>query len=269
MDSELSAINTDYGNWISLFFMKWLYAFCAIIAILNGLQFYFFVFSKPLLAAGGIALFVLFLAFTIYMQLCHNKFSFTNGMLMNKIHKFLVDHLFWNGQGRLLDVGCGTGALSVRCAKRYAQAEILGVDNWGKDWSYGKNQCDTNANAEGIGIRAKFEQGSLVKLVFEDASFDAVVSNFVFHKVRAASDKRQLVREALRVVRKGGSFAFQDMFAQKKYYGNMEDFVEELRKEGITEVHYMHRVENVCGFIPYFVRAPWVLRGVGLLYGVR
>ena len=249
--------------------MKWLYAFCVIIAVLNGAQFYFYAWTKPWLAAGGIALFVLCLSFTIYMQLCHNTFSFTKGMLMSKLHKFLVDHLFWNGQGRLLDVGCATGALSVRCARRYTQAEVVGVDNWGKDWSYGKNQCDTNANAEGVGVRTKFEQGSLGTLAFEDERFDAVVSSLAFRKVRAIANKRQLVREALRILRKGGSFAFQDTFAHKKCYGNMEDFVEELRKEGITEVHYMHRIENVCGFIPYFVRAPWVLRGVGLLYGVK
>lgn len=79
---------------------------------------------------------------------------------MGKMHQNLVDHMEWDEKGKLLDIGCGAGALTIRCAKKYP---------------------------------------------------DAAVSNFVFHEVRTQPDKRQVVREALRVVKKGGSFAFQDM----------------------------------------------------------
>ena len=53
---------------------------------------------------------------------------------------------------------------------------------------------------------------------FPDETFDAAVSNFVFHEVRTAKDKRDVVKEALRVVKKGGAFSFQDMFSQKALY---------------------------------------------------
>ena len=49
------------------------------------------------------------------------------------------------------------------------------------------------------------------------------MSNFVFHEVRTAKDKRDVVRESLRVLKKGGAFSLQDMFAQKALYGDMED----------------------------------------------
>ena len=101
----------------------------------------------------------------------------------------------------------------------------------------------------------KFQKGDAAHLDFPDGTFDAAVSNFVFHEVRSEKDKRKIVREALRVVKKGGSFAFQDLFSQEKLYGDMNEFVEELKAEGIAEVHYIPHVEKQ-GFIPRFVQLP-------------
>lgn len=185
---------------------------------------------------------------------------------MGRIHQYLADHLDWDGRGKLLDIGCGAGALTNRCAKLFPRAELTGMDYWGAEWSYAKDQCEKNARAEGVADRVKFQKGDAAHLDFPDGTFDAAVSNFVFHEVRSEKDKRKIVREALRVVKKGGSFAFQDLFSQEKLYGDMNEFVEELKAEGIAEVHYIPHVEKQ-GFIPRFVQAPWMLSGVGLLYG--
>lgn len=48
----------------------------------------------------------------------------------------------------------------------------------------------------------------------------------------------------------------------------MEEFVEELRREGIQEIYYIPNVEKQ-GFIPGFVQAPWMLSGMGLIYGKK
>lgn len=55
--------------------------------------------------------------------------------------------------------------------------------------------------------RITFQKGDAAQLPFADESFDAAVSNFVFHEVRTAKDKRDVVREALRVVKPGGAFS--------------------------------------------------------------
>ncbi len=104
-------------------------------------------------------------------------------------------------------------------------------------------------------------------LDFPDETFDAAVSNFVFHEVRSAKNKRDVVKEALRVVKKGGAFSFQDMFSQKSLYGDMEEFVEELKKEGITEIHYIGNLEKKLDFIPGYATTPWMISGMGILYG--
>ena len=122
------------------------------------------------------------------------------------VHEHLVEHLDWNGEGRLLDIGCGAAALTVRCAKAFPKAQITAMDYWGAEWNYAKEQCERNAQIEGVADRISFQKGDAAKLDFPDETFDAAVSNFVFHEVRTAKDKRDVVREALRVVKKRRRF---------------------------------------------------------------
>lgn len=39
------------------------------------------------------------------------------------------------GGGKCLDVGCGSGALTIAVAKRNPRAEVIGVDRWGKRYA--------------------------------------------------------------------------------------------------------------------------------------
>ena len=256
----------DYGNWVPLALMKIMALCCGLLllaSILLGA-----LLPTPIPAIFLAALFVLLSALWLYMLRCRALFDFNRGGLMGMIHQYLLEHLDWNGRGRLLDIGCGSGALTNRCAKAFPHADLTGVDYWGAEWSYAKEQCQRNASLEGVASRTHFQKGDAAKLDFPDSTFEAVVSNFVFHEVRSQPDKRQVVREALRVLKKGGSFAFQDLFSQEKLYDDMEEFVLQLRREGFAEVHYIPFVERQ-GFIPKYVQAPWMLSGVGLIYGKK
>lgn len=256
----------DYGNWVPAAMMKILSAL-TVVLLTAELLFLFFLENVILSVIGGIILIATVL-FTIYMWRCRVIFDFSRGGLMGEIHQYLIDHLDWNGKGTLLDIGCGAGALTIRCACRFPDAKITGMDYWNAEWSYAKEQCERNARLEHVADRLTFCKGDAAALEFPDGSFDAAVSNFVFHEVRTQPDKRQVVREALRVVKQGGSFAFQDLFSQEKLYGDMTEFIEELRQEGIGEIHYIPFVEKQ-GFIPGFVQAPWMLHGIGLIYGKK
>ena len=98
---------------------------------------------------------------------------------MGKVHEYVAQHLSWTGNGRLLDVGCGAGALTIRCAKRFPQAECTGVDYWGFKWDYNQSMCRHNAEAENVNERCKFMHGDANNLEFEDESFDAIVSTCI------------------------------------------------------------------------------------------
>lgn len=257
----------NYGNWVP---EKALYMLFGAAVVLGAIAVIVqVVLSKPVITAAAGVLCVLALIMAVYMLICHETFAFGKGNMMAGVHEHLVEHLDWNGEGRLLDIGCGAAALMVRCAKAFPKAQITAMDYWGAEWNYAKEQCEKNAQIEGVADRTSFQKGDAAKLDFPDELFDAAVSNFVFHEVRTAKDKRDVVREALRIVKKGGVFSFQDMFSQKALYGDMEQFVRELKAEGISEVHYIGNLEKKLDFIPGVVTTPWMISGMGIIYGKK
>lgn len=136
--------------------------------------------------------------------------------------------------GTCLDVGCGSGALSIAVAKRNPKARVVGVDRWGKEYaSFSKRLCESNAQAEGV-TNVSFMPGDARSLDFPDETFDAVCSNYVYHNV-AGANKRELLLETLRTLKRGGAFAIHDLMSPQRY-GDMEDFAQRLRDAGYEEV---------------------------------
>lgn len=256
---------TNYGNWVpkTMLYYGWGASSVLLACVLGSV----FLWKNRIASVLFLILFLLCAGMSAYMQLCHRAFSFEGGNVMSQIHRFLLTKLLWDGNGSLLDIGCGSGALTILCAKTYPKARITGMDFWGKGWNYAKEQCEQNARIEKVAPIA-FCQGDAAALPFEAGTFDAAVSNFVFHEVRSQPDKRKVVIEALRVVKKGGYFAFHDLFEQRQLYGSMEELIRQLKAEGITEIHYEPHTERLS-CIPWFVKTPWMLKDMGVLYGVK
>ena len=261
--------NADYGNWVPAAMMGMLWGMTAGFAVITAVLLIFLKTKIPGIICIVITAAVL--CMTVYMQICRNIFDFNGGGVMGAIHQFLVDHFHWdkNREGTIIDIGCGAGALTNRVAKTFPNIRVKGIDFWGAEWSYAKEQCEKNAKIEGVADRVSFQKGDAARLEFADETFDGAVSNFVFHEVKSVSDKRGVVKEALRVVKKGGVFAFQDMFGQKALYGDMNEFVYELKKSGVVnEIYYIANVEGQ-DFVPNFVTAPWMIKDAGLIYGIK
>jgi SAM-dependent methyltransferase len=98
--------------------------------------------------------------------------------------------------GRILDAGCGTGALSAELLRRTSRAEITGID-------FSKDYASYAAASLGSG-RARFEVGDITALEYRDASFDQVYSLLVLHFV---PDTHRALSELLRVAKPGGRIA--------------------------------------------------------------
>ena len=60
--------------------------------------------------------------------------------------------------------------------------------------AHGQAMCEKNAESEGVGFRCAFRHGDANKLDFPDESFDAVVSNYVYHNVMGADKQALLLR---------------------------------------------------------------------------
>ena len=142
---------------------------------------------------------------------------------------------------------------------------MTGIDFWGNPWTYSKEICDKNAEIEGVAKRGVFQQASAVNLPFTDTEFDMITSNFVFHSVRVL-DKRALIQEALRVLKDGGIFAFQDLF-NKQFYGDIGIFYEELKTWGLKEVNLVNAEDFV--HIPVALRVNHMLGNSKILYGIK
>jgi SAM-dependent methyltransferase len=199
MSSQMAA-KPEYGNWVS---KKLIYTPCLLGLVFLVCALLFWVLVIPA---------VLFLLVSLYFAYARYQFSPHGGNLQDRVSELLLTHLDWNGEGQALDIGCGNAALTIKLAQKYPKARLVRIDYWGGKWEYSKNICEKNTEIEGVNGRVTFQKASASALPFEDAYFDVVVSNLVFHEVSDARDKREVVREALRVVKKGGKFAFQDLF---------------------------------------------------------
>ena len=162
-----------------------------------------------------------------------------------------------------LDIGCGSGALTIACAKRNPQGKMVGIDRWGKEYaSFSLPLCEKNAAAEGV-KNASFRRGNAVKLDFPDESFDAVTSNYVYHNITGA-DKQALLLETLRVLKKGGTYAIHDLMSPGRY-GDMQAFVQKLREMGYERVELIDTTDG--SFMTPKEAKRLMLRGSTLLLG--
>ena len=262
---KLSKIN--YANWIPKKLVTGSGAAGALFTILFALSF---------LLAGGILMIILrillgaaailTLALFAYMARARALLSYEGGGVQGKILDNVLQYLDWDGNGTLLDIGCGSGALTVKAAKKYPDARCIGMDYWGGVWEYAQNQCEENARLEGVAARVRFQKGDAVRLDFPDAYFDAAVSNFVFHEVSTQPDKTALIREALRILKPGAPFAFEDIFFSQNVYPDLDGLIRTLSRE-VREIRFVDTREN--DFVPNFLRTPLVAGQMGLICGKK
>jgi len=255
-----------YGSWVA----PRLIVRCAILTLLFGeAAVALCLFAPDLTALIAIVTVpaVLFAGCTVYFLNAKRLFAPGGGDIQNRVLDLLVDRIDWNGEGSALDIGCGSGALAVKLARRYPQARITGLDFWGAAWAYGKAQCERNAALEGVGSQTEFMQGSAFSLPFADGAFDLVVSNMTFHEVKGVTDKRGLVREALRVLRPGGAFVFQDLFLLRSYFGTPDELLAAAKAAGAGEVHF--EPTHTAPFIPKALKLPFMLGAMGVLRGKK
>ena len=208
---------------------------------------------------------VILVALLCWMAWIRRQYAFGKGGMMEKVHQTILSSLDFDGHGSLLEVGCGSGALAVRAALTWPEAKITGLDYWGAMYNYSKALCEKNAASEGVGKQCGFVHGDANKLDFPDGSFDAVISNYVYHNI-TGKDKQQLLLETLRVLKKGGTFAIHDLMSPRRY-GDMQTFVQKLRDMGYERVELIDTTDG--SFMTPKEAKRLMLRGSTLLLGIK
>src|SRR5215472_8876003 len=161
---------------------------------------------RPLLAA----LFLLaILGFYLYATL-RGKFV---------IWAELLDQLELRGDERILDLGCGRGAVLLMAAQHLTTGRAVGVDLWRRFDQSGNSAEATrrNAVAEGVADRVELHTADMTALPFADNSFDLVVSSLAIHNISGRAGREKALDEAVRVLRSGGRLLIADVRATRQH----------------------------------------------------
>ena len=240
---RLGTHGEDYGSWMSNPVFYIIGGIGVLVAVLAVLSFY--VFHVAVLGAVFAVITIALVVLLVWITWIRRQYAFSGGGIMEQVHMVVLSHLDYDGQGKILEVGCGSGALSIRAALTWPKAQVIGIDYWGAVYNYSKALCEKNAASEGVASRCAFQHGDAKQLDFPDESFDVVISNYVYHNI-IGEDMHKLLLESLRVLKKGGVFALNDDM-KPKLYGDMEAFAQKLRDMGYQDVRLIDTAQEVFG----------------------
>ena len=159
----------------------------------------------------------------------------------------------------VLDLGCGTGALSAEMPSDMTTGTVIGVDAAPAMVNVAQRKHGSE--------RCRFEVGLAEALEFDAESFDVVVSSMTFHHLPLGLKERALA-EAWRVLKPGGRLVAIDLDRPTNWLGwiigvagwlllcqppireNIRGVVPELiRKTGFTNIqrgHWSWGIISVC-----------------------
>jgi ubiquinone/menaquinone biosynthesis C-methylase UbiE len=127
---------------------------------------------------------------------------FTTLLGAARVHRALIGQAELAAGQRVLEIGCGTGNLSIRVKRAQPGVELVGSDP--DPLALGR----ARRKARGLtGVR--FDQGYAQQLPYPDASFDRVLSSLMLHHLDRDS-KTAAAAEVARVLRPGGSLHLAD-----------------------------------------------------------
>ena len=143
----------------------------------------------------------------------------------------LLDPLNLRGDERILDMGCGRGAVLLMAAQHLTTGRAVGVDLWRTIDQSGNSVEATqrNAVAEGVADRVELHTGDMMALPLEDNSFDLVLSSLAIHNISGRAGREKAISEAVRVLRPGGRLMIVDVRATRQHQA-------QLAKSGMNDV---------------------------------
>ena len=133
-------------------------------------------------------------------------------------------------RGRIIDVGCGFGAVNLILAKQFVDSEIVGIDLSEPLLRLARKA----AQEAGVGERVRFEKADAQELFYEDNTFDVVISTNMVHLVQ---EPIRMLNELERILVRGGHLLVADL--RRSWLGAVEREV----RSGLT----MREVRDLIG----------------------
>lgn len=158
----------------------------------------------------------------------------TRLMGARRVHRRLVELARTPAGAQVLDIGCGTGNLTILARRAQPDAEFTGSD------PDPLALARATQKAEGLGIR--FERGYAQRLPYPDESFDLVFSALMLHHLDGDT-RAGAIREVRRVLRPGGLLYLADIHGPDP---------ELFAGAGFTEHTRVGRLRAVFGAVEFF-----------------
>ena len=156
------------------------------------------------------------------------------------VNGLVVDRFLQLGGGacrKVLDLGTGPGDIPFLLAQRSSIPSILGVDAAETMLALARPK----AKSLGLEARVTFARADVKALPFADGSFDGVFSNTILHHI---PEPVVFVREAARVLQKGGVLLIRDLYRPS----NLDDCkrLVSLHAAGAPKDHQQLLLQSLC-----------------------
>ena len=128
------------------------------------------------------------------------------------------------GDERVLDVGCGRGAVMTMVAKLLPRGRVVGIDLWSEvpvgQWP---RRCGVQLRARGRCAIAASSHWDMRSMPFADASFDLVISSLAVHNILDRGGRSQAIDVIARVLKPSGRVVIADLAWTRAYARQLED----------------------------------------------
>jgi ubiquinone/menaquinone biosynthesis C-methylase UbiE len=176
----------------------------------------------------------------------------------NRLRTMTIDQAMLKPGERLLDVGCGTGGVTIPAKKRIGEnGPVYGIDPSPEMIEVASKK------AERAGLDIDFRIGVIESLPYADGSFDVVTSSLMMHHLPYEVQQKGLA-EIYRVLRPGGRILIADAMKPKNFFMkrlfkllaqhhglkfDVEDLPATLKSAGFTQAIQLNEHFAVIGFV--------------------